>query len=83
MIRFDTTFGHPRCARGAVPGFVRRTLRTHRDDLGCGGIDGIGDHLVRLSVGLEHESDLMSDISAALARHPAVDDVRACDGVAY
>jgi O-succinylhomoserine sulfhydrylase len=35
---------------------------------------GISDQLVRLSVGLEHESDLMADIDAALASMSAGED---------
>lgn len=38
---------------------------------------GIGDGLVRLSVGIEHADDLVADIAAALDRALAVADIRA------
>jgi len=37
---------------------------------------GIGDGLVRLSVGIEHADDLVADIAAGLARAQAVVDAR-------
>jgi cystathionine gamma-synthase len=37
---------------------------------------GIGDGLVRLSVGIEHADDLVADIAAGLARAQAVADAR-------
>jgi O-succinylhomoserine sulfhydrylase len=43
---------------------------------------GVSEQLVRLSVGLEHESDLISDISTALEPLPTVDDTVILGGVA-
>lgn len=43
---------------------------------------GIGDQLVRLSVGLEHECDLMSDLDSAFSVLPTSGDVLACESMA-
>lgn len=44
-------------------------------------VAGITDHMVRLSVGLEHEDDLISDIDAALGALPRVESLAPQDSL--